>query len=181
MAYPATVWAALKAAYESGEYGSVAELAKCPKLAKKYGKLPKSDAIEVRLTKEGWKKASLAPAIEALTRENLIKALADRGINTTKVAKKIDEQLSAVKTVIDSSGEANTTPDNTAVDKAITQTAKIVGLYAPTQVENVTPAKLDKFIIDASSVILSHVKPEDVDAVREELAALLDKYDSDEN
>jgi hypothetical protein len=180
MAYSASIWAMVRSAYESGLYKSTREIAECPKLLKKCTKAPSAFAIHQKATRERWQKAKLAPQIEALTRENLVKSLAIKGVNAERIATKINEQLNAVRIVIDSSGEANTAIDNSAVDKAITQTAKIVGLYAPTQIENVTPEKLKRFIVEVSEIVLKHVSPQDVNATRDEIAALLAKYDSEQ-
>jgi hypothetical protein len=83
MAYSASLWSKLKAAYESGQHTSIESA--YSKLQKKYGKIPSLKSIQDRATKENWEKAKLAPEIEKAIVEETISAAAKLGITPEKV------------------------------------------------------------------------------------------------
>jgi hypothetical protein len=182
LAFPPALWSEFKQLYQLGEVQSLEELLKIPKLVKKYRKLPSFSSLQSRCHKEGWDKQEAVKASELLNRENVLAALAAR-ISPEKIVAKIESQLDAKKSVIVPSnvegepGMVDFTDDNTAIDKAITQTAKIAGLYAPQQIETVTKDKLRAFGRSAGEIILSFVPGEKRDACATALTALMAKLD----
>jgi hypothetical protein len=177
MAYSAKLWAQLKTGYESGEYASTEELYK--KWSKNGQECPSLRQINRQSVVEGWKKGALKPQIELLTRENMLKALAKRGVNHSRLAEKIDGLLDAERAYVGKDGEVVTMADNVAVDKGITQAAKITGLYAPEQHENVTPEKLQKFIADVGATVVKFVNGEQKRECLDAIADIMRRYDGE--
>lgn len=161
--YPDTTWLKLREEYESGNYSSLADLIENTSLHQDGTLVPSLRALKSRCSLEHWEKGKVAADAAALTRDALVRALAKRGISADRLAAKIDAQLDAQKTVIipsgaeGQSGFADTIDDNTAIDKAITQVAKVAGLYAPVKVETVSTDKLLAFMAALGEVVYEYV------------------------
>jgi hypothetical protein len=180
MAYSPKCWAAIRSAYESGQYKSVEEM--YAELKKNTKKLPCIENVRIRAAAAGWDRKAMQPALDLLTRESVLRELSSR-IKPKQIVDAISEQFSAQKAVVtgydDGVALSELVQDNQAVDKAITQTAKIAGLYAPTQIENLTKDQIIGFIREISAVVLANVIPEKLEATRLEIAGILSKYGKD--
>jgi hypothetical protein len=180
MAYSPKVWSAIRSAYESGRYASIEEM--CEKQPKNNKKWPSIDRIRLRAAADNWNRGAMQPIVDMLTRESVLRELSSR-IKPKQIVDAISEQFTAQKAVVtgydDGVPLSELVQDNQAVDKAITQTAKMAGLYAPTQVENLTKDQIIGFVNEISVVVLANVIPEKLEATRLEIAGILSKYGKD--
>jgi len=99
MAYSAEIWAELRAAYESGKYGSIRQLH--AEFSKKQGKnskkVPSLKQLTIISTKEKWQKAELKEQVERDMRQEVLDSLRKQGIDTDRYVKELTELLSSDK------------------------------------------------------------------------------------
>jgi hypothetical protein len=187
--YSAKLWATIKAALESGEYGSIIKLH--AEMHKKYTKFPSVEAIK----RKGFEKAKDKPAIEKSIQEKNIEMLARAGATREKAAQTLAGMLDATKTTIINDGNPKTraeangepqgfvqeAPDYQARDKGLIHFYKLVGDYAAEKVEFVTPDTLRQFVIGVAQIVAKYVSDDVKINCLNEIALLMEKIDNGKN
>ena len=130
MAYPAKVWAKVKADYETGNFS-------IDKLHEKH--TISVDTLKRKISGEKWQKGKLKPIIEKKIEETTAQMFARLGLPKEKLLEKIIEGTDADRTYIkkDGSGEGfvEVEPDHAARVKYITEINKMTGGYTPEKQE----------------------------------------------
>lgn len=95
MAYSAETWAELRAAYESGKYGSIRQLH--AEFSKKKGKnrktIPGIKQLTLKSTAERWQKAANEPKIIEAQHQKYLRMAAEIGMTDKWILEKIHEMV----------------------------------------------------------------------------------------
>tara|TARA_R110000737_G_C14359287_1_gene446651 strand:- start:10 stop:519 length:510 start_codon:yes stop_codon:yes gene_type:complete len=158
MAYPAKVWAKVKADYETGNFS-------IDKMGEKYG--ISTATIEKRIKADKWQKGKLKPIIEKKIEETTAEMFARLGLPKEKLLDKIIEGTDANRTYIkrDGSGEGfvEVEPDHAARVKYITEINKMTGGYTPEKQE-ITAKNTN---IEVTTDDLEGLSDEEIEGLRE--------------